>query len=119
LTGFTDRRRIDRVGIGLLGPLIVGDGTALEPRDRIALSVLAVRRGQIVSPDELADALWGESPPATWPKQVHPKTLAVRRTFDNSPGAELRVVEGAQHFMSASNPGDVNLATAEFIERWK
>ena len=26
--------------------------------------------GSVVSPDELADALWGESPPATWPKQV-------------------------------------------------
>ena len=49
---------------------IVGDGLQLEPRDRIALSVLAVRRGQVVSPDELADALWGEAPPATWRKQV-------------------------------------------------
>ena len=39
--------------------------------------------------------------------------------FVNSPGAELRVIEGGQHFMSASNPGDVNAATAEFIERWK
>ena len=33
------------MGIGLLGPLIVGGGLQLEPRDRIALSVLAVRRG--------------------------------------------------------------------------
>ncbi len=38
--------------------------------------------------------------------------------FVNSPGAELRVVEGGQHFLSASNPGDVNAATAEFINRW-
>jgi len=37
----------------------------------------------------------------------------------NSPGAELRVVDGGQHFLSASNPGDVNPATAEFINRWK
>ena len=41
------------------------------------------------------------------------------KLFVNSPGAELRVVEGGQHFLSASNPDDVNPATAEFIDRWK
>ena len=43
---------------------------SLEPRDRITLSVLAVRRGNVVSPDEFAEALWGEQPPSSWPKQV-------------------------------------------------
>jgi pimeloyl-ACP methyl ester carboxylesterase len=38
--------------------------------------------------------------------------------FVNSAGAELRVVEGGQHFLSASNPSDVNPAVAEFIRRW-
>jgi pimeloyl-ACP methyl ester carboxylesterase len=41
------------------------------------------------------------------------------KLFANSPGAELRVVDGGQHFLSASNPDDVNTATAEFINRWK
>jgi pimeloyl-ACP methyl ester carboxylesterase len=41
------------------------------------------------------------------------------KLFVNSPGAELRVVEGGRHFLSASNPDDVNAATAEFINRWK
>jgi peptidoglycan/xylan/chitin deacetylase (PgdA/CDA1 family) len=40
------------------------------------------------------------------------------KLFVNSPGAELRVVEGGQHFLSASNPDDVNPAIAEFINRW-
>jgi pimeloyl-ACP methyl ester carboxylesterase len=40
------------------------------------------------------------------------------KLFVNSPAAELRVVEGGRHFMSASNPGDVNPATAEFIARF-
>jgi pimeloyl-ACP methyl ester carboxylesterase len=39
--------------------------------------------------------------------------------FVNSAGAELRVVEGGQHFLSATNPDDVNTATVEFISRWK
>ncbi len=57
-------------GIGLLGPLTVDGGEALERRDRVALSVLALRRGNVVSPDEFAEALWGDHPPSSWPKQV-------------------------------------------------
>ncbi len=41
------------------------------------------------------------------------------KLFVNCPGAELRVVEGGRHFLSASNPDEVNTATAEFINRWK
>jgi pimeloyl-ACP methyl ester carboxylesterase len=39
------------------------------------------------------------------------------RLFTSSPRAELRVVEGGRHFLSASDPDDVNAATAEFIAR--
>src|SRR5918997_809173 len=35
-----------------------------------------------------------------------------------SPHAELRVVEGGRHFLSASNPDEVNRATVEFLRRW-
>jgi pimeloyl-ACP methyl ester carboxylesterase len=38
--------------------------------------------------------------------------------FTSSPSAELRVVEGGQHFLSASNPQDVDQATIEFVGRW-
>ena len=69
------------MGIRLLGPLDVDGDVRLEPRDRIALSVLAVRHGQVVSPDELADALWGESLPATWPKQVQICVARLRRAL--------------------------------------
>jgi len=31
---------------------------------------------------------------------------------------ELRVVEGGQHFMSASHPDVVNAATVELVRRW-
>lgn len=59
-----------KVGINVLGPMLIDGGTALEPRDRVALSVLVIRRGQVVSPDQIADAIWGDSPPASWQKQV-------------------------------------------------
>jgi pimeloyl-ACP methyl ester carboxylesterase len=40
------------------------------------------------------------------------------KLFVNSPDAELRVVEGGRHFLSASDPDEVSPATAEFIKRW-
>ncbi len=41
------------------------------------------------------------------------------RLFVNSPGAELRVVDGGRHFLSASHPHEVDSATVEFIGRWR
>ena len=38
--------------------------------------------------------------------------------FTGSGSAELRVVEGGRHFLSASHPAEVDRATAEFIRRW-
>jgi hypothetical protein len=72
------------VRIRLLGPLDVEGGARLEPRDRIALSVLAVRHGEVVSPDALADALWGESLPATWQKQVQICVARLRKALGAS-----------------------------------
>ena len=63
-----DDRRV--AGIRLLGPLEVEGARPLEPRDRVVLCVLAVRRGQVVSPGQIADAVWGDEPPRSWAKQV-------------------------------------------------
>lgn len=40
------------------------------------------------------------------------------RRFVHAAHTELRVVEGGQHFLSASNPDDVNTATVQFVNRW-
>jgi DNA-binding SARP family transcriptional activator/WD40 repeat protein len=58
------------VGIGVLGPLTIGDDGALSPRDRVVLSALVVRNGSATSAEQLADALWGDQPPASWHKVV-------------------------------------------------
>ncbi|MGY1722715.1 alpha/beta fold hydrolase [Blastococcus sp. SYSU DS0533] len=39
--------------------------------------------------------------------------------FTGSAKAELRVIEGGQHFLSATHPEVVNAAAVEFIDRWK
>ncbi|MBF4763182.1 winged helix-turn-helix domain-containing protein [Nocardioides islandensis] len=55
----------------VLGPLEVDDsGKALGPRDRVVVSALALRPGERVDAEILAEALWGEQPPPSWPKVV-------------------------------------------------
>jgi pimeloyl-ACP methyl ester carboxylesterase len=41
------------------------------------------------------------------------------KLFVNSKSAELRVVDGGCHFLSATHPTEVNPAAVEFINRWK
>jgi DNA-binding SARP family transcriptional activator/WD40 repeat protein len=57
--------------IGLLGPLEIDDTEAdLGMRDRAILAALALRPGELLSPEQLADAVWGENLPSTWTKNV-------------------------------------------------
>jgi len=73
---------MDLPGIALLGPLSVnGDAVVLSPRDRVVLAVLAIRPGDVVSAERLADALWGEHPPASWNKVVPGCILRLRRAL--------------------------------------
>ena len=68
------------VRVGVLGPLLVGDGAfGLGPRDRVVLSVLAARAGAVVRTDTLAEALWGEDPPASALKVLQGCVLRIRR----------------------------------------
>lgn len=68
------------MGVRVLGPLDVDEG-ALSPRERIVLSVLILRAGAVVGPDELADALWPDTPASTWRKQVQATITRLRRTL--------------------------------------
>lgn len=66
--------------ITVMGPIAVEDsGPALAPRDRVVLSVLVARRGQEVTADTLAEALWGEHPPASAHKVVQGCIARLRR----------------------------------------
>jgi pimeloyl-ACP methyl ester carboxylesterase len=63
--------------------------------------------------------------PVRWLHGTEDKVYSVANAEDeigrfvNAADAELRVVQGGQHFLSASNPDDVNEAAVEFINRWK
>jgi DNA-binding SARP family transcriptional activator/WD40 repeat protein len=67
--------------IRVLGPLELEPPATLEPRDRVALSALVVRRDIALTTDELADAIWAGSLPATWSKQVQICIARLRKTL--------------------------------------
>ncbi|WP_353816233.1 nSTAND1 domain-containing NTPase [Agromyces sp. SYSU T00266] len=61
----------------ILGPMDTG-GPSLSPRERTILTALIVRRDAVVSPAELAEACWGEAPPATWAQQIRNAVAKIR-----------------------------------------
>ena len=84
VTGPLTRQRkeptVETVGVGVLGPLQVdGQENGLSPRDRVVLSALVVRAGDPLSTEAVADALWGDTPPATWTKVVQGSVVRLRK----------------------------------------
>ena len=69
------------MAVSLLGPLRVDGAEQLSPRDRVVLSALALHAGDVLSAEQLADALWGDAPPASWPKVVQGCVARLRRTL--------------------------------------
>jgi pimeloyl-ACP methyl ester carboxylesterase len=88
-------------------------------RRRLRISTINLR-----DRDGLHARLDGVSCPVLWLQGTADQVYSVANAeeeingFVNSADAQLRVVEGAQHFMSASNPEYVNAAAVEFINRW-
>ena len=73
------------VGIGVLGPLTI-DGLGaganrLGPRDRTVLAALVVAGDEPLSLDQLAEAVWGDEPPASWRKVLHGCVARLRRAL--------------------------------------
>jgi DNA-binding SARP family transcriptional activator/WD40 repeat protein/energy-coupling factor transporter ATP-binding protein EcfA2 len=90
------------MGIAVLGPLEVDGATSsLGLRDRVVLEALAVSPGVAVNADALAEAIWGEELPASWPKVVQGCIVRLRKAL----GAEAiatspqgyRLVHHADH----------------------
>jgi WD40 repeat protein/DNA-binding SARP family transcriptional activator len=69
------------MSVSVLGPVAVDGDESLAPRDRVVLAALAMSPREAVSADRLADALWGETPPATWPKVVQGSVVRIRKAL--------------------------------------
>ncbi|HEY7073775.1 MAG TPA: BTAD domain-containing putative transcriptional regulator [Solirubrobacteraceae bacterium] len=85
----------------LLGPLKVLEGesevTPARPKQRALLSLLLLRRGEVVPGAQLIDALWGEEPPGTAQTALHGhvstlrKLIGADRIETRPPGYSLQV----------------------------
>lgn len=73
------------VRIAVLGPLEVDEGRIqLAPRDQVVLEALAARPGETVRAEALADALWGEVLPPSWPKVVQGCVSRLRKALGSA-----------------------------------
>ncbi|MCY1145561.1 BTAD domain-containing putative transcriptional regulator [Actinoplanes sp. Pm04-4] len=104
LTAASARVDSPDVGIGVLGPLTVGgDGdrpARASSRDRVVLAALVAAGGDAVRPEQLAEALWGDHPPASWRKVLQGCVARLRRMLGATaietvpPGYRLAVDAG-------------------------
>nr|MDT0663290.1 BTAD domain-containing putative transcriptional regulator [Micromonospora sp. DSM 115978] len=68
---------------GILGPLLVGDGTIgiTAGRDRVVLAMLLLHPDRVVPVADLVDAVWEDSPPDTARGQLQTCVSRLRRTL--------------------------------------
>jgi DNA-binding SARP family transcriptional activator len=78
------------VDFGLLGPLIVRDGTRAvpvsAPRQRVLLAALLLSAGRVVSLDDLAEMLWEGEPPSGARGAMHSAVQRLRSTLGPAGG---------------------------------
>jgi pimeloyl-ACP methyl ester carboxylesterase len=90
-----------------------------EGRERLRTSAVNLR-----DRDGLHGRLDGVRCPVLWLHGTADPVYSVANAeeeialFVHSAGAELRVVEGGQHFLSATHPREVDGAVVEFLDRW-
>jgi WD40 repeat protein/DNA-binding SARP family transcriptional activator len=117
LTRRGERRMVNRCGVSqgagvrveVLGPLAVdGEIGRLSPRDRVVLAALVTHRGTVLTAEQLADALWGGSPPTSWAKVVQGCVARLRKVLGR--GTIETVGAGYRLDVAAS---DVDAATFE------
>jgi predicted ATPase/DNA-binding SARP family transcriptional activator len=97
---------------GLLGPIqVLGDGAPLslgQPKQRVLLGCLLLRRGRFASREELIEAIWGERPPRSAIGSLHVYVHGLRRLL----GAERLESRGTAYRIRVS-PGELDLERFE------
>ena len=74
--------------------------------------------------DGLEARLDGVTCPVLWLQGTADQVYSVANAkdgvtrFTDSPSAELQIVDGGQHFLTASDPDTANTATLAFVEKW-
>lgn len=122
----------------MLGPLVVDTVDGLGPRDRVVVETLVVRGETSVPKELLAEALYGEAPPPTWPKIVQGSVARLRKavgasTIETSPyGYRLivhddeldarnfeRLVGRAREHLVTGDPDRAAYVVTEALALWR
>jgi DNA-binding SARP family transcriptional activator len=106
--------RVDTLRVELLGPVRAWyGGRELDlgpPRRQAVLAVLALRAGGPVSRNELIDAVWGESPPASAVNNLHIYIGALRRALGGGRAAAGELLRGGRSgYQLSLAPGQLDV----------
>jgi DNA-binding SARP family transcriptional activator len=116
--------------VGVLGPLeLHGEAAGLSPRDRTVLYALVTRRRRVVTADQLADALWGDQPPASAAKNLQGCIARLRKRLGASlietvgQGYRLTLADDASTSAGSSGPSSgagssSRSASTTVLPRW-
>lgn len=74
------------------------------PKQRLALAILVLHEGEVVSTDRLVDSLWGERPPASAQQNVHLHIHRMRRVL----GADRLVTCGRLGYRLSVSRGELD-----------
>nr|MDT0658495.1 BTAD domain-containing putative transcriptional regulator [Micromonospora sp. DSM 115978] len=101
----------------ILGPLQViaeaGPVALGGRRLRTLLAVLLTRPGQVVSRDQLVDAIWDEDPPPTAVRQVQNDVSALRRLLGDGQAGRARIVADGRGYRIQLQPGELDAQVFE------
>ena len=70
------------MGISVLGPLRLDDSAPrLSPRETLVLAALTVAGDESLSADQLSEVVWGDTPPASWHKNLQTCVVRLRKVL--------------------------------------
>ena len=70
------------MGISVLGPLTLDDsGPRLSRRETLVLAALAMAGDESLSADQLSEVVWGDTPPASWHKNLQTCVVRLRKVL--------------------------------------
>ncbi len=95
----------------LLGPLVVrqnGLATAVLPaKQRVLLATLLLSANQVVSLDELAEAMWGSSPPKSARSTLRNYVKCLRKALPEGPRSRISTEPGG--YLCRVHPGELDI----------
>jgi DNA-binding SARP family transcriptional activator len=105
--------------IGLLGPLdVTSESTEIRIRaalQRSLLTALAVRAGDVVPVDSLAQAIWDARPPATWAVTLRNYIRRLRLAL--GPDNEDRIATRPPGYLLRVDRGDIDIFAFETLRK--